>query len=98
MGRELELGMHGEAWWSVSAWGPSAEGARIRRSCRAVGVGLGEGEVATLGGGEGRLAEEERLELVSSGEMVAWRCRSATASSSDGIGEGVGVGDGTDEG
>ena len=46
----------------------------------------------------GRLAEEERRELVSSGEMVAWRCRSAIASSSDGVGEGVGVGDGTGEG
>ena len=51
-----------------------------------------------LRGVAGRLAEEERLELVSSGEMAAWRCRSAIASSSDGVGEGVGVGDGTDEG
>ena len=47
---------------------------------------------------EGRLKEEERLEMASSGEMVAWRCRSAIASSSDGVGEGVGVGDGTGEG
>ena len=51
-----------------------------------------------LRGVAGRLAEEERLELVSSGEMVAWRCRSAIASSSDGVGERVGVGDGTGEG
>ena len=39
-----------------------------------------------LRGVAGRLAEEERLELVSSGEMVAWRCRSTIASSSDGVG------------
>ena len=51
-----------------------------------------------LRGGAGRLAEEERLESVSSGEMAAWRCRSAIASSSDGVGDGVGVGDGTGEG
>ena len=51
-----------------------------------------------LRGVAGRLAEEDRLELVSSGEMVACRCRSAIASSSDGVGEGVGVGDGTGEG
>ena len=47
---------------------------------------------------EGRLAEEERLGVVSLGEMVARRCRSTIASSSDGVGEGVGVGDGTSEG
>ena len=46
----------------------------------------------------GRLGEEEWLELVSLGEMVAWRCWSANASSCDGVGEGVGVGDGTREG
>ena len=46
----------------------------------------------------GRLAEEEWLELVSLGEMVAWRCRSPSAFSSDDVGEGVGVGDGTGEG
>ena len=51
-----------------------------------------------LRGIAGRLVEEEQLELVSSGEMVAWRSRSAIASSSDGVGEGVGVGDGTGEG
>ena len=51
-----------------------------------------------LGGVEGRLAKEERLESVSAGKMVAWRCRSANASSSDNVGEGVGVGDGTGEG
>ena len=51
-----------------------------------------------VGGVEGRLAEEERLESVLAGEMVAWRCRSANASSSDNVGEGVGVGDGTGEG
>ena len=51
-----------------------------------------------LCGVEGRLAEEARLEMVSPGEMVAWRCRSANTSSSDDVGEGVGVGDGTGEG
>ena len=51
-----------------------------------------------VGGVEGRLAEEVRLESVSAGEMLAWRCRSAIASSSDNVGEGVGVGDGTGEG
>ena len=51
-----------------------------------------------LRGVAGRLVEEEQLELVSSGEMVAWRWWSAIASSSDGVGEGVGVGDGTGEG
>ena len=54
--------------------------------------------VGGVGGVEGRLAEEERLESVSAGEMVAWRCRSAIASSSDNVWEGVGVGDGTGEG
>ena len=49
-------------------------------------------------GVEGRLAEEVRLESVSAGEMLAWRCRSAIASSSDNVGEGVGVGNGTGEG
>ena len=49
-------------------------------------------------GVEGRLAEEVRLESVSAGEMLAWRCRSAIASSSDNVGEGVGVGEGTGEG
>ena len=41
-----------------------------------------------LRGVAGRLAEEERLELVPSGEMAAWRCRSAIASSSDGVERG----------
>ena len=49
-------------------------------------------------GVEGRLAEEVRLESVSAGEMLAWRCWSAIASSSDNVGEGVGVGDGTGQG
>ena len=49
-------------------------------------------------GVEGQLVEEARLESVSAGEMLSWRCRSAIASSSDNVGEGVGVGEGTGEG
>ena len=39
---------------------------------------------------EGQLAQENRLEKVSSGEMVAWSCRSWIVVSSDGAGDGVG--------
>ena len=49
-------------------------------------------------GVEGQLVEEARLESVSAGEMLAWRCRSPMASSSAHVGEGVGVGEGTGEG